>query len=333
MILVTGGTGLVGSHLLYELTSRQLSVRATYRTVASRDRVKEVFTYYTNTPEKQFKYIEWVKADITDITSMIPAFDGIEEVYHCAALISFNPKDYIEMRKVNIHGTAIVVNLSIDANVRKLCYVSSIAAIGDHPNKEFIDEAHEFNVNEDNSGYAITKYGGEMEVWRASQEGVDVIIVNPGVIFGPGFWHSGSGSLFKMIYKGFPFYTNGTTGFVGINDVIHSMVLLMNSEIKNQRFILVSENLSFKKVFSLMANALQVKPPHKEIGPLVTALFWRWEMLKSFLSGKTPKLTKHSAKSMHSQTRYKNDKIIKAIGLEFTQVKEVIAKTAAFFSI
>lgn len=331
MILVTGGTGLVGSHLLFQLTQKEDSVRAIFRTEASRDKVKEVFGYYTDEPKKQFDKIDWVQADITDVPSMIPVFENVTEVYHAAALISFDPKDYIRMRKANIHGTAIVVNLSIDAGVKKLCYVSSIAAIGENPSKKTIDEENEWNDNENNHGYAITKYGGEMEVWRASQEGIDVVIVNPGVILGPGYWSSGSGKLFSQVAKGFTFYTEGVTGFIDVMDVVNAMMKLMKSSLKNERYILVSENKTFKDVLTNIAEALKVKKPTKKIKPFVSSLFWRFEAIKSFFTNKGPRMTKHSAKSLHSKSFYNNEKVIKAIDMKFKSVDQSILETAKRF--
>ncbi|WP_392349078.1 NAD-dependent epimerase/dehydratase family protein [uncultured Polaribacter sp.] len=264
MILVTGGTGLVGAHLLYHLLKENETIRAIYRSEERIEVVKKVFSYYTEDTSLIAK-IAWFKADITDIPAMIPAFVGVEKVYHCAAFISFNPKDYKEMRKVNIHGTAIIVNLSIDAKIKKLCFVGSIAAVGDALNGDLITEENEWNKELDNSGYSITKFGAEMEVWRASQEEVEVVIVNPGVILGSGFWTSGSGKLFSQVKNGFKYYTEGITGFVGVKDVVKAMVLLMNSEVKNERFILVSENKTYKEMFFLIADAFGVNRPSKKI--------------------------------------------------------------------
>ena len=227
MILVTGGTGLVGSHLLYHLSLKNDAIRAIYRTESSLEKVKKVFSYYTN-DATYFDKIEWFQADITQVPAMIPAFEDVKHVYHCAAFISFNRKDYREMRKVNIHGTAIVVNLCVDAKIEKLCFVSSIAAVGESLNDALIDEECEWNKELDNSGYSITKFGAEMEVWRASQEGVEVVIVNPGVILGSGFWNAGSGKLFSQVYNGFKYYTEGITGFVAVQDVVKPMIQLMN---------------------------------------------------------------------------------------------------------
>ena len=274
MILVTGGTGLVGAHLLYHLIKKDEIIRAIYRSEEKIKAVEKVFSYYTDDVSLIAK-IEWFKADITDIPSMIPAFVGIEKVYHCAAFISFNQKDYKEMRKVNIHGTAIIVNLSIDVKIKKLCFVGSIASVGDALNGKRITEENEWNKELDNSGYSITKFGAEMEIWRASQEQVEVVIVNPGIILGSGFWFAGSGKLFSQVYNGFKYYTEGITGFVGVKDVVNAMILLMNSEVKNERFILVSENKSYKEVFFLIADAFGKKRPSKKIKLWQTNIFWR----------------------------------------------------------
>tara|TARA_R110001632_G_scaffold34766_1_gene88128 strand:- start:3840 stop:4844 length:1005 start_codon:yes stop_codon:yes gene_type:complete len=327
MILVTGGTGLVGSHLLVHLTKKNDHIRAIYRTSESIEKVKKTFSYYTNTTATDFfSKIEWIQADITDVPSMIPAFKDVTHVYHCAALISFDPSDYLEMRKVNIHGTAIVVNLSIDAKVDKLCFISSIAAIGDDPKKQFADEENEWVGNEKNNGYAITKYGAEMEVWRASQEGVDVVIVNPGVILGSGFWDSGSGKLFSQIYNGFQYYSEGVTGFIGVEDVIESMIQLMENEIKNERFILVSENLSFKEVLFSIADSLGKQRPKKLVKSWQASFFWRWEWLLSKVSSKKARISKHSAKTLNSKTYYTSEKIENSLGIEFEKMNTVIER-------
>lgn len=330
MILVTGGTGLVGSHLLYHLTQKNDAIRAIYRTKESIAKTKEVFGFYSENNSELFNKIEWMQADITDVPAMIPVFKDISVVYHCAALVSFKAKDYREMRKVNIHGTAIIVNLSIDAGVKKLCYVSSIAAISEKLNKSFIDEENEWNKEDDNSGYAITKYGAEIEVWRASQEGVEVVVVNPGVILGSGFWMSGSSKMFTQVYEGFKYFTNGVTGFVGVKDVVKAMIQLTESTIKNERFILVSENKSFKKVLFSIAASLEKTPPSINIKPWQTAVFWRIEWLLS-LFGKTPSISKHGARSLHSKTYYKADKIKERLPFTFDPIDVVIAEVSDVF--
>ena len=328
MILVTGGTGLVGSHLLVRLAQENEPIRAIYRTSESIEKTKKVFSYYSNIAKDLFANIEWVQADITEVPSMIPAFKGVKKVYHCAAVISFDPTAYRTMRKVNIHGTAIIANLAIDAKVEKLCFVSSIATIGDDPKKEFANEENDWVGNEKNNGYAITKYGAETEVWRASQEGVDVVIVNPGVILGSGFWTTGSGKMFSQIDKEFSYYSNGVTGFVGVKDVVGCMVQLMQSNCKNQRFILVSENKSFKEVLFSIAEALGKKKPTRCVQPWQASLFWRWEWLVSKITSRKIRMSKYTAKTLFRKTYYSSEKCKIQLEVTFKSVEEVIKQVS-----
>ena len=327
MILVTGATGFVGAHLLYQLAETNEHVRAIYRSEKTIEKVTEVFSLY-GADASLISKIEWFKADITDVPSMIPAFYGVKKVYHCAAFISFNPKDYREMRKVNIHGTAIIVNLSIDAKVDKICFVSSIASIGNSIYGEPSTEENEWNSQDDNSGYSITKFGAEMEVWRASQEGVDVVIVNPGIILGGGFWNAGSGKLFTKIFHGLKFYTEGKTGFVGVKDVVKTMVFLTNSTIKNERFILVSENKSYKEVFFLIADALKKKRPYKRIHRWKMELLWRVSSFLSIITGKEPLLSKYAAKSANSTSLYTSKKVQEILPFKFQTIEAVVKEVS-----
>ena len=325
MILVTGGTGLVGAHLLYKLVSNNETVRAIYRTERKLNHVKQVFSCYTEHYEPLFKSIEWVQADLLDIPLLSEAFKGVTHVYHCAAFVSFEPDKYQLLRRTNIEGTANIVNLSIENHIEKLCYVSSIATLGDTTNNEPITENTHWNPEADNSVYAITKYGAEMEVWRATQEGLDVVIVNPGVILGAGIWRYGTGSLFKKAHKGINYYTAGTVGLVDVKDVVSVMIALLKSDIKNERFILVAENWTYKQFLQTMAKAVNSKAPKKEAKLWMLKLAWRLDWLKHKITGKRRRLTKQLAASLLTETNYSNAKIKTALDFEFTPIKESIA--------
>jgi len=332
MILVTGGTGLVGSHLLYKLVEKGFKVRAIYRSKKKLDAARHVFSYYTNQVEAMFSKIDWVEADLNDIPALTTAFKEITKVYHCAALVSFDPNDYYKLRRVNIEGTANIVNLCLANNIEKLCYVSSIAAIGHgEPNNTIINENTNWISEEDHNVYAITKYGAEIEVWRAVQEGLETVIVNPGFIFGPGFWQSSSGSLFKKIHNGLSHYTTGVTGYVDINDVVNSMLLLMDSNIKNERYILVSENLPFKEFATKVAQGLDVKPPYKKASKMQLQLAWRLDWLNHFIRRKRRKLPKQMAISIAEKYYYSNKKVIADLDFKFKPVAESISETCQFF--
>ena len=325
MILVTGGTGLVGSHLLYHLARTNDTVLAIYRTKATIKKVATVFSYYTEDTISLLKKIQWIQADITEIPSLHRVFSyAITYVYHCAALVSFDSKEYKKMRSVNIDGTANIVNFCIEKRVQKLCFVSSIAAIGDAVGEKKIDEESEWNNTEDSYGYSITKYGAEIEVWRGSQEGIDVVVVNPGVIIGSGFWKEGSGKLWDTINKGLRFYTEGVTGFVGVKDVVRMMIELTQGSVKNERFILVSENKSFKDVLFSIAKYLHKKAPSIKIGKPIMSLLWRLDWFFTLFTRKKPLLTKNSAKSSHNKSYYSNKKITEMLDTTFTPIDVVI---------
>lgn len=333
MILVTGGTGLVGSHLLYKLVSNGETIRATYRREKTLKRVKHVFSYFSDDAERLFDTIKWIEADINNIPKLEKAFEGVSYVYHCAAFVSLEPDKYHQLRKINIEGTANIVNLCISNSVKKLCYVSSIAAIGHHENSErLINETTEWNPEEDNSVYAITKYGAELEVWRSTQEGLDAVIVNPGIILGAGYWKGGSsGSLFKQINNGMRYYVNGIVGYVDVFDVVDSMIQLMKSDIKNESFILVSENLSFKVFQNKVAKALNVTSPKREAKPWLLNLAWRMDWLKHKLFGTRRSLSKQTAKSAVSITKYDNSKLKNALNFEFKSIDESVKEVSELY--
>lgn len=334
MILVTGGTGLVGSHLLHKLVSENKQVRAIYRRTHTLDRVKHVFSYYSENHKALYDKIEWIEADLNDVPSLELAFKDVEYVYHCAAFVSFEPNKYYQLRTINIEGTANIVNLSISNKIKKLCYVSSIAAIGNEPNPDqLITENTEWNPEADNSVYAITKYGAEMEVWRGTQEGVPAVIINPGIILGPGYWKGGSsGNLFRLIHKGLSYYASGTSGYVDVWDVCNIMFKLLHSDVENERFILISENLSFNEFQKKVAHSLGVKPAKKEASPFLIEIGWRLDWLTSKLFSKRRKLSKQLAKSMRTKTIYDNSKIKDTLQIEFNDMNDSILKVSKHYT-
>ncbi len=324
MILVTGGTGLVGAHLLYKLVKNNETVRAIYRTERKLNNVKNVFSCYTDNYESLFKSIQWIQADLLDIPLLSEAFKGVTYVYHCAAFVSFEPNKYHLLRRTNIEGTANIVNLCISNDIEKLCYVSSIATTGHSINNEPITEDTEWNPEGDNSVYAITKYGAEMEVWRATQEGLDVVIINPGVILGAGIWRYGTGNLFKKANKGIKYYTAGSIGLIDVKDVVSIMVTLLKSDIKNERFILVAENWTYKQFLQEITKAVHAKSPKKEAKVWQLQLAWKLDWLAHKLTGKRRQLTRQLATSLNSKTNYSSTKIKKAIDFEFIPIDESI---------
>jgi nucleoside-diphosphate-sugar epimerase len=331
MILVTGGTGLVGSHLLYLLTKQGKTVTALYRTEKAIKKTKKVFSFYADDYKSQFEKIKWLRGDLLDYFSLAEAMEGIEHVYHCAAMVSFLKKYGDEMMKINVEGTANVVNCALEKKIRKLCYVSSVAAFGEHLNNTIIDEATPWKGASKENYYAISKYAAEREVWRASEEGLDVVIVNPAIILGAGVWNESSSKIFGTAAKGFPFYPKGTAGYVDVRDVVSCMAMLMESDAINENYILSAENLSYKFFTGIIAKVMNKKEPSIKIGKAGLLFAAIIERLLCFAFGKNPNLTSTIRNAVNTNTFYSNKKIKDKLQFEFTPIAESVNYVAALY--
>ncbi len=334
MILITGATGLVGSHLALQLLENGEKLRAIYRNKSSILATKSLFELY----EKGYLFdkIEWIKADITDIPSLEIAFANVVSVFHCAALISFDPNDEDLLRKTNIEGTANIVNLSLSNGVKKVGFVSSIAALGDLKEQEtIITEETEWNPEQHHSDYAISKYGAEMEIFRGQQEGLQVVVLNPGIILGPGFWDQGSGKLFSAVANGLKFYTKGTSGFVSVVDVVNLLIMAtskIDEKENGQRYIAIENNYSYETIFSEIAQALNVGKPKFYAAYWQTELAWRWNWLTSILLNKKRMISKETMRSSHQLDCYSNEKAKNKFDYQFKNVPSYISEMAKYYS-
>lgn len=332
MILVTGGTGLVGAHLLYDLTRSGSKVRVLKRTNSNIANVKKVFSYYTDNADVPLGNIEWVDADLMDVYSIMDAMNGITEVYHCAAMVSFEKKHEAEMMKINVEGTANMVNAALEKNIRKFCHVSSIASLGRAENGGLTSEETFWKSSPDNSNYSISKYAAEREVWRASEEGLNVVIVNPSLIIGGGNWTQSSSNMFSKAYKGIKFYSSGTNGFVDVRDVAAVMIRLMKSDIINQRFLLNAENASFRHYFDLIHDGFGRVKPGIKAGTFLSGLAWRAESIRSLFTGSPPLITQETSRSAHRKSAFANGKILKSFpDLKFITLEQSVKDTCALY--
>lgn len=329
MIFVTGGTGLVGSHLLMRLLLRGLKVKALRRREGDLTNVSDLFEYYGPETAGRFNDIQWVFGDLNDLPSLEMAFEGVTEVYHCAALISFDPKDRERLRQINCEGTQNIVNLCLKNGVRRLFYSSSIATIGGINNPR--TEADLWDPADTNV-YGTSKYLAEMEVWRGAQEGLQTVIINPGVILGPGFWNRGSGQFFTKAASGLKFMPPGGSGFVGVWDVVRSFEVLAEKELFNQRFILVAENLKYAEVLSRIAGLLEVSPPEKTLKSWQLEWLWRLDLLRAVVLSRPRKLTRETARSLRTTNTYSSEKIKDLTGFRFESIAEVIKRCSLHFT-
>ena len=331
MILVTGSTGLVGSHVLLDLVNSGKKVRALKRRNSNLDNIKKVFSYYSKDVDKLLTKIEFVEGDLLDIFSLEEAMQGVKQIYNCAGFVSFYNKDKDKLRQVNVNGTANLVNAALKTHVKKICHISSVAALGRAENNGTIDENTKWQNSKDNSFYAISKYGAEMEIWRGVHEGIDAIIVNPSIILGSGHWESASSKLFKTIWKKMLFYTAGLNGFVDVRDVSKTMILLMESDIRNELFLINSENVSYKKLFDEIAENLGKPKPSIKANQFISEIAWRLLKAGDFLFNIEPVITKETAKTANNKYYYSNKKVVEALDYKFINIEQSIKDIAKLF--
>lgn len=325
MILITGGTGLLGSHLLFQLSESNVHLRAIYRNKEKLENVRRVFLFYDPiNGETRFNKIEWVECDILDVVTLFDIMKGFTHVYHCAAIVSFQRKDYFKLMKINRQGTSNIVNCCLELGVKKLCHVSSTAAIGGE-GEPVISENSKWKQSPKTSGYSISKYSAEKEVWRGVEEGLDVVIVNPCVIIGAGDWNESSLTIFRSINKGLKFYTNGANAFVDARDVTNVMVQLMNSEVKNERYLCIGENSTFKNLFDHIATALNKKKVSILVKPWMAGITWRITWIFSKITGRETTITKETAQSAFNSTSYDGSKIKEVLDIKFRTIDEMVS--------
>ena len=318
MILVTGATGFLGSELVRQLIRQGKSVRAIKRQDSI---IPEIL--------KNEQNIDWQTADILDYFVLKEAFQDVNEVYHCAAFISFNAGDKKKMLNVNVGGTANIVNLCLENNIKKLVHVSSIAAVGEGKAGELITEKDHWEFNSRQSGYSISKYESEMEVFRAVAEGLNAVVINPSIIIGKNAGKEGSGQLFETVRKGLKYYPGGSCGLVDVEDVAKIMIALMESNITAERFLINAENWTYQDLFTEVAQQFNLKPPSIALKVWMLKLAYFGSRLASSITGKNYGLTKDTVRSAFKRHNYASDKIKKAIDIQFKPIKKTIAEICA----
>jgi len=315
-IFITGGTGFLGAYIIKQLVEKGYSVRALRRS-------GKVPSYIS---KEIFEKVEWIEGDVLDVVSLDDGMEGAETVIHSAAIVSFHERHRKEMYKVNVEGTANVVNIALERGIRRFVHISSIAALGRKTDGGSVNEEKKWEESKVNTHYAKSKYRAELEVWRGMSEGLNAVILNPSTILGYGDWHSGSAAIFKNVYNEFKWYSPGVNGFVDVEDVARAAILLMESEISEERFIINSDNWPFKRLMDTMADCFKKKKASRQTTSFIINLAWRLEKIKSMLTGHKPLLTKESAKVAHSKTYFENEKFLRAFpGFSFTPLEQTIS--------
>ena len=321
MVLVTGATGILGRVIVLELLKRGKIVRAAKRRSSNLEEVRHSFQFYTENPDDYFNKIEWMNVDFEDIHSLQNALIGVEEVYHCAATVSFHPADQRRMYHTNIEGTRNLLYACEGSQVKKFCFVSSIAVLDGVNEKDETAENSDYNQKLDHSDYAVSKHFSEMEVWRAAAEGLNTVIVNPGIIIGSGNWTQSSGLLFQNLAR--PYTFSGGASYVDVRDVAKASIELMDNNIFNERFILISENKRYAEVASYVRKKMGLSAPKiipsalLTVGRVLNFVFgWLFSPLRM--------VDKVNTESVTSMSNVSNDKIVKTLGFKFIPVNESI---------
>ena len=319
-VLVTGGTGFLGAYIIKDLLEKGWSVRALRRSGSPPAFISAAI----------WNDVEWVSGDVLDVVSLEEAMEGADAIIHAAAKISFSHRDRRELFRTNIEGTANVVNIALEQNIRRFVHVSSVAALGRTGKGENVTEAKSWEESRWNTNYAISKFRGEVEVWRGIGEGLPAVIVNPSTILGFGDWDHSSCTLFRSAWKEFPWYTEGVNGFVDVKDVARAVVCLLETDIRGERYILNGDNWTFRRVFESIAAGFGKKPPSREATPFLAGIAWRTERIKSLFSGKPSMLTRESARVARSLTYFDSSKIRAQLPeFSFTPLEKTIKDACA----
>lgn len=322
MILITGASGFLGGHLLEALQDQPLPVRA---------------LYHSHVPATRYASVTWQQCNLLDIYDVAAAMKGITHIYHCAGIVSFDPRRKHAVIQENTTMTAHVVNAALDQQVERMIHISSVAALGrgipsGADGMLHLDEDMEYEEHIQNSSYAQGKFRAEMEVWRGMAEGLSAAILNPSVILGEGNWEEGSANLMKIVYSEFPWYTTGINGWVDVKDLVRAMLLLMQSPVNEERFIINNGNYAYLDIFTKMAKALNRKPPHQKAGSFITEIVWRMEYLKSMVAGKAITISKETARTAQLKCEYDNKKFLKLFpDFQYTPIDHTIQRMAAAF--
>jgi len=330
-ITVTGGTGMTGSYLLLYLAKKGYNITALKRENSDISTCRKIFRYFSEQGEQLFSEIKWVTGDITNFNPVNKAIKNADYVYHTAATVSFKPKDRKTMIYNNVQGAANIVNACLNNSVKKLCHVSSVAALGEAKQDELLNEENDLKDFNDISDYAVSKFKSEQEVWRGIAEGLNAVIVNPSIIIGAGNWEKGSPRLIKTVWDGLKYYTKGVNGFVDVRDLAEIMIKLTESDISSEHFIINSVNIAFQEMFNKIADNLNKKRPSIYANSFMLNSLKHIESFRYFFTGKEPRITKYTLRSAQAKHLYSNKKIKTALNYEFIPIQQSIKDFCQFF--
>lgn len=329
MDLVTGGTGIVGAHVLDALLAQGAEVRALLRPGSDASIVERLLSHYHADGAARFRRIHWVEGDLFDTDALRAAMRGVRHLHHCAALVSFDPRDRDELLHINAQGTANVVDAALESGVGRLCHVSSTATIGGGLDGGTGDETKPFVEDAHSSAYAISKARAEREVHRGIAEGLDAVMVNPCVVIGPGVAGRSSMTMVERVRKGSRFFPGGSNAVVDARDVATAMTRLIVEGTVGERYLLIGEGLSYRRLFTLIAATAGKPAPERRLPAWTLEAAWRAEALRTLFGGR-PLVTRITARTASRTRQYDGSKARELLGMRFRSAEEALANVAAF---
>lgn len=330
VVALTGATGFVGSHLLCQLVSEGFRIKAVYRSEQAKNALQPIFDFYSLNIHEIEQQVTWCQGDISDKIFTDSLVSGADYVCHCAAAVSFDRRDLSRLYQTNVAGTENIVNACLAQQIRKLIHISSIATLGQPEEGCQIDESCHLTTLKNRSVYSTTKYLAEMAVWRGYEEGLPMAIVNPSVILGPGLPQSGTPRLFEMIHKGFPFYIYGTNGFVDVRDVAKAIIWLLYANISGERFVLNADNVTYKRLFTLMAEGFGLRAPRYLLPVWLLRVGVAASMLAGFVSRRSPAVNNGIVEAAKGTYFYSSEKWKRFSGSGFVPLEKTITETCQF---
>lgn len=327
-VFVTGASGLLGSHILIEFSQSADIVYALFRSENSKQLTEKVFEFYGKS--SFYQKVVWVKGDLSDFNLLLQITKNVNLVIHSAALVSFEKGDRRELYKANVEGTRKLLRAVGNSTVEKFVFISSVATIRNkNVEGQFVEDGVVMG-GRSWSDYACSKTEAEEMVIAARKKGLNTVIVNPGVILGPGNINSSSTAIFKTVKEGLKFYTSGINGVVDVRDVVMSIQLLLEKEKTESRYVCVAENIAFKKLFTIIANEFGVSPPSLKASPLLLKIACTIELIISSVLNRKPRITKENTSAAFTKMEFSSSQLVNDIGIDFRSVEEAVKNTVGF---
>jgi nucleoside-diphosphate-sugar epimerase len=329
-ILITGASGIVGSHLVLELLQQGHKIKLLVRDKEKTENyLNDLIQFYQINIIDLGSKIDWLIGDITDVPFLENALKDVKTVFHAAALVSVYLADTELMNKTNIEGTANLVNVAMNSGVEWFGFVSSVATLGPNPDG-LVDEDYFWKPGKSHTTYATSKYLAEQEVWRAQEEGLKVLVVNPGFIIGPSFDARSSARIFHQIHKGLPAFINGSGGYVDVRDVAQAIIQFWMNDVTGKRIILSAENLTTKAFLAKVANAMKAKAPSKEVSAFLVQLAYRLDVILSFFMRRKPMMTRDLIKMASSNNQFDNNRSLQH-GASYRSIDDSLLEIAPYY--